>query len=206
METCYLRVIPLASKDGRLETVIGTGYDAVSSDLTQQIEGSVGAIAHLHAEHHQQASAIERWIDRATAALGMPASLGILSVTVCLWVGMSLMLTQIGVAPFDPPPFPWLASGLALASVYMSILILATQRRADKLASRREHLTLELALISEHKAAKIIRLLEELRYDSPNVRNRVDAEADAMATPADACAVLGAIKDIREEMLAAESV
>ena len=189
-----------------METVIGkTEYDAVGSDLMQQIEGSVGAIAQLHAEHHQQASSIERWIDRATAALGMPSSLGILSLTVCLWVGMSLMLLLIGVAPFDPPPFPWLASGLALASVYMSILILATQRRADKLASRREHLTLELALISEHKAAKIIRLLEELRLDSPNVRNRIDIEADAMATPADACAVLGAIKGIREEMLAAES-
>lgn len=178
--------------------------DAVSSDLPPHIEGSVQAIAQLHAEHHQQASAIERAIDRATATLARPASLGILSLIVCLWVGVSLMLPRMGVVPFDPPPFPWLVSGLTLTSLYMGILILATQRRADELASRREHLTLELAFISEHKAAKIIRLLEELRYDSPNVRNRVDAEADAMATPADARTVLGSIKDIREEMLAAD--
>ena len=78
--------------------------DAVSSDLP--LEGSVVAIAQLHTEHHQEASAIERGIDRATAAFGRPASLGFLSLIVCLWVGVSLMLSRMGVAPFDPPPVP----------------------------------------------------------------------------------------------------
>jgi uncharacterized membrane protein len=174
------------------------------SNLPPPIEGAaVRVIAQLHAEHHQQASAIEHAIDRATATIGRPAFLGILTGIVCLWVGVNLLLPRIGGEAFDPPPFAWLVSVLALLAVYISVLILTTQRRADRLASRREQMTLELAFLSEHKTAKIIGLLEELRYDSPNVKDRIDEEANAMATPADARAVLDAIEETHEEMLAA---
>lgn len=76
----------------------------------------------------------------------------------------------------------------------MTILILATQRREDQLAGHREQLTLELGILSEQKAAKIIELLEELRRDSPHLRDRVDHEALALSAPADPEAVLEAIK------------
>ena len=90
-------------------------------------------------------------------------------------------------------------------SLNMGILILTTQRRADRLASRREQMTLELALLSEHRTAKIIALIEELRFDSPNVRNRVDEVANAMASPADAHSVLAAIEDTRDDLTAANA-
>jgi uncharacterized membrane protein len=62
------------------------------------------------------------------------------------------------------------------------------------LASHHEQLTLELAILSEQKSAKIIALLEELRQDHPEIRNRVDKEAAAMSAPADPHSVLEAIK------------
>jgi uncharacterized membrane protein len=82
-------------------------------------------------------------------------------------------------------------------------LILGTQRRADQLASHREQLTLELAILSEQKSAKIIALLEELRRDHPEVRDRIDPEAHAMSTPADPEAVLEAIQETHSGLLAA---
>jgi uncharacterized membrane protein len=89
-------------------------------------------------------------------------------------------------------------------ALYVTILILTTQRREDELASYREQLTLELAILSEQKSAKIIALLEEMRRDSPALKNRVDEEAAAMAVAADSQAVLDAIKDSEELALAAE--
>jgi uncharacterized membrane protein len=74
----------------------------------------------------------------------------------------------------------------------MTVLILATQRRENELASHHERLTLELAILSEQKAAKIISLLEELRQDHP--RDRVDDEAAAMSEPADPQSVLETFK------------
>ena len=182
-----------------------TSTEPKNSGLPPHIEGTILAIAQLHAEHHQDASRIDRAIDRATASLGSPAFLGLIGLIVTLWIGANLILPSVGGVPFDPPPFPWLVSGVALMSLNMGILILTTQRRADRLASRREQMTLELALLSEHRTAKIIALIEELRFDSPNVRNRVDEVANAMASPADAHAVLDAIQDTRDDLTAANT-
>jgi uncharacterized membrane protein len=81
----------------------------------------------------------------------------------------------------------------------MVILILATQQREYQLAKLREQLTLELAILSEQKTAKVIQLLEESRRDNPLIRNRVDQEAEAMAQPADPQSVLDAIKETHAE-------
>lgn len=54
-----------------------------------------------------------------------------------------------GKAPWDEPPFAWLQGALGLLALYITILILTTQRREDELASYREQLTLELAILSE---------------------------------------------------------
>jgi uncharacterized membrane protein len=83
----------------------------------------------------------------------------------------------------------------------MTVLILTTQRREDKLAGLRDQLTLELSILSEQKSAKIIELLEELRRDDPNISDRADKHADALSTPADPDAVLGALKDTQEPLL-----
>ena len=84
-------------------------------------------------------------------------------------------------------------------SLYLVVLILATQRREYQLAQLREQLTLELAILSEQKTAKVIQLLEESRRDNPLIRNRIDQEADAMAQPADPQSVLNAIKETHAE-------
>ena len=89
---------------------------------------------------------------------------------------------------------------VALAAFYMTVFILATQRREDELANRHEQLTLELAMLSEQKAAKIISLLEELRQDHPEIQDRVDKKAAAMSSPADSRSILEALKHHTETL------
>ncbi len=122
-----------------------------------------------------------------------------LTVIVASWISLNLLAVALGYRPIDPPPFSWLAGAVSLASLYMVVLILATQRRADQLAQLREQLNLELAILSEQKTAKVIQLLEESRRDNPLIRNRVDQEAEAMAQPADPQSVLDAIKETHAE-------
>jgi uncharacterized membrane protein len=105
--------------------------------VAPHIEETVRAIARLHADHQQRATPIDRAADRATALLGNPAFLGVVTVVVIFWVGASLLLQWKGRAPFDPPPFAWLGGLIALMALYMAGLILMTQRRADDLASNR---------------------------------------------------------------------
>ncbi|MGB8299016.1 MAG: hypothetical protein WCG85_26595 [Polyangia bacterium] len=54
----------------------------------------------------------------------------------------------------------------------------------------RSHLDLQVNLLAEHKVAKLIALVEELRRDLPMVRDRIDREADAMQEAVDPNAVI----------------
>ncbi len=174
--------------------------------LPAHIEDTVQSIARLHAEHYQQATRLQRIVDRMTALMGRPSFVGLLTVAVLVWVLGNLGAAWAGWEPVDPPPFAWLGGVVSLTALYMTALILATQRREDQLAGHREQLTLELAILGEQKSAKIIKLLEEMRRDDPSLRNRVDHEATAMSMPADPQAVLDAIKDSHEEVRLAEVV
>jgi uncharacterized membrane protein len=163
--------------------------------LPDHVEETVRAIEQLRAEHQDKATPAERHVDSVTALFGRPGFVGVLILFVLSWVGVNLALLDRGLAAFDVPPFPWLEGALTLTALFLAALILTTQRRADRLASHREQMTLQLALANEQKTAKIIALLEELRRDSPQIKDRVDTEADAMATRADPRAVSEAIKE-----------
>jgi len=78
---------------------------------------------------------------------------------------------------------------LALAALLMTIVILTTENRMSEIAEMRSRLNLQITLLSERKSAKIIQLLEELRYDLPQVENRSDPEAEALTLPTDPHAV-----------------
>jgi uncharacterized membrane protein len=83
-------------------------------------------------------------------------------------------------------------------ALYITVFILSTQRRENELSELRAQLNLELVIINEQKTAKLIQLIEELRRDMPQVLNREDPEAVAMARPANPEVVLEAIKEIQD--------
>ena len=173
------------------------------SQLPPHIAETVRTISRLHAEHHQRATFFERLVDRATSLFGRPAFVVVLSLAVGFWVWGNLVLSRTMHFALDAPPFPWLQNGLTLMALYMAVLILMTQRRADQLAELREQMTLELAILTEQKAAKLIGLIEELRRDSPEIKDRVDREARDMASSPDPHVVLQAIEETNQQMIAA---
>ena len=63
-----------------------------------------------------------------------------------------------------------------------------------RLVELHAHLALQVNLLTEQKATKTIQLLEELRRDLPNVRNRLDPEITKMQMQTDTHAVLDAIE------------
>ena len=114
-------------------------------------------------------------------------------------MGLNSLAAALGFRPFDPPPFPWLSGAASLASLYLVVLILTAQKRDDRLMQRRELLSLELAILSEQKTAKVIALIEELRRDNPLIHNRIDEQADRMAEPANPQSVIDATKEASRE-------
>lgn len=161
------------------------------------IEDTIRSIAQLNVEHHDNATRPQRWVDRVTGLVGQPWFIGVASLVIVGWIGLNGFAPALGYRPIDPAPFPWLGGFVSVASFYLVLLILITQRREEQLAQHHAQLTLQLTILGEQKIAKVIALLEEYRRDSPLLPDRIDQEADAMAESADPNSLLDALKEAK---------
>ena len=168
--------------------------DAVPA-FSYHINETISTVAKLRAEHQENATVLQRAVDHMAKLFSRPWFIGAISIVIAGWIGLNLISVTLGRHTIDPPPFVWLGGAISLTSLYMVVLILASQKREDQLAHHREMLILELAILSEQKIAKVIQLLEESRRDNPILRNRLDPEAETMGRAANTQSVLNAITE-----------
>jgi uncharacterized membrane protein len=145
-------------------------------------------------------------MEEATGALGRPRTVYMILAVVFGWIALNAFLLPgpMGRPPIDPPPFFWLQGAVTLSALLMTTLVLITENRQARDAEQRSHLDLQVNVLAEHKIAKLIGLLEELRRDLPMVKDRVDREADSMKNAADPAAMLVALGKMVEPTREAE--
>ncbi len=167
-----------------------------SAPRPTHVEEAIQAMAAMHEAHHAEASGLDRLVDRITATVARSSFLIYVVMAIALWLGANAATRALGVRPADVWPFSFLSLLVSCTALFIALLILASQRRTDRLANLREQMTLEMVLLTTQKVSKLIDLMEELRRDSPDVRDRVDLEAVEMADMPDHDAVLSAISEI----------
>ncbi len=171
-----------------------------TAPLPESISKNIETIIALHRRSEKDVPQHQRVVETVTAFFGRPAFLYSIVVGIILWVTPNILPRRLGIPRFDPLPFPWLQFSLTVGSLLVTTGVLIKQERQEKLAEQRAQLSLQLNLLSEQKIAKLIGLLEELRQDIPNVKNRSDPEAEMMKSPTDPNAII----DVLEETLASE--
>jgi uncharacterized membrane protein len=80
------------------------------------IEETIRLISRLRAEHHQNATPVQRAFDRITTLVGRPGFLGVLAIIVASRISLNLLAGALGYRPIDPPPFSGLEVAVSLAS------------------------------------------------------------------------------------------
>jgi uncharacterized membrane protein len=148
--------------------------------VPDHVNDNIEAVLAMRAKSERLLRRDQRAVEALTDFIGQPRTLYVLFVGVLAWTSYNHWLVASGAQPFDPPPFFWLQGLIALYASVLTTIILTTQSRQNKEAARHAHLELQVNLLAEQRTAKIIALLEELRRDLPNVRNRVDPIADAL--------------------------
>ena len=172
-----------------------TPADSERDQISQNIE----AVLEFYAREEQKISRSQRILERISGFMGQPIFPGIILLFVAFWMLTNLLLRLFGNAAFDPAPFFWLQGIISLSALLTATIVLAKQNRLAKLAEQREHLDLKVTLLTEQKAAKLIDLLEELRRDLPNVRDRHDSDAAVLRQAMSRDLVLAAL-DERSEL------
>ena len=162
--------------------------------ITQNIE----SIAAFYKREHEMVTGSQRIVETFGNVVGRPLFLGCIVAFVGLWIAANVMAGQLHLAAFDPAPFFWLQGLVSLLALLTTTVVLVRQKRLAELEERREHLDLQVNLLTEQKTTKVINLLEELRRDLPMVRDRRDAESEAMQLPTDPHRVLAELNDARQ--------
>ncbi|MDQ2961687.1 MAG: DUF1003 domain-containing protein [Pseudomonadota bacterium] len=161
--------------------------------ITENIE----SIAAFYKREDQKLTWSQRIVEAVSRIVGRPIFVGCIVLFVTLWMLANVVARQLGMAEFDPPPFFWLQGIVSLGALLTTTVVLIKQERLAKLEERREHLDLQVNLLTEQKVTKLIHLIEELRRDLPMVKNRHDPEAEAMKQPTDPHRVLAETDELR---------
>jgi uncharacterized membrane protein len=163
------------------------------TELTDILDKDIENIVAMRLRAEHNVSQHQRLVERTTNTLGRPRTVYIILLVVTVWIALNLLINQSGIHAFDNSPFPLLQDIMSLTALIMTILVLTTQNRQNKVQEQRRHLDLQITLLTERKISKVIALLEELRQDLPSVTNRDDSEARVMQEPVDPHAALAAL-------------
>ena len=170
----------------------------VNELLPEQVIKNIEAIATHQDRYRLNSPAHQRGLDKVTAVFSQPQFLYFLIGFFTIWWLCSYLSIQ-HILPADFPPFNLREEGLEVAGLLISTGVLIYQTRQEQVSEERSHLMLQLNLITEQKIAKLISLVEELRTDLPNVRNRADLEAQIMQQAIDPQAILEVIQHNSEQ-------
>lgn len=171
------------------------GPDAATSAESEQIGQNISAVHDFYTREELKRSASQRHVETIGGFVGRPVFLVVILSLVALWIAASLALPASGYLQFDPAPFHLLQGIVALAALLITTVVLIKQNRVARMSEQRSHLDLKVALLIEQKTAKLIDLIEELRRDLPNVKNRHDSGAAVLQQAMSPEAVLAALDE-----------
>lgn len=152
----------------------------------------------LREQAQRETEQLHKPIERVFSALARPITLFIVIGVLAIWMAVNTYLHLRGEA-VDTPPFFWMQGLTSMLSLFTTLIILIVQTRQGRRQERRDQLELQINLLAEQKTAKLIQLIEELRRDLPNVRDREDAEANAMEHGTDPEQVLQVLDEVERD-------
>ncbi|HEV7881840.1 DUF1003 domain-containing protein [Bradyrhizobium sp.] len=125
-----------------------------------QAAENIEAILKLEKEAEQELSAFHRLSHAFGGFVGTIYFAVLQCVAVLAWIGANTGF--FGNAPFDPYPFPLLATLLALEAVLLTSFVLIRQNTMDRRSERRNHLDLQINLLAEKEATSILNVVREI--------------------------------------------
>lgn len=160
----------------------------------------LGMVSEFYARHNEDVTPAQHAVEQISLFLGSPGYVVGNLIFVVTWIALNLLAPSLDFPQWDEPPFFWLQGIIALNAFVISTTVLIRQNRMSTLSTQHAHLDLQVNLLAEEKSSKIIQMLEDLRRDLPNVRDKIDHEAEELSKPTDTEAVLSLIEASSEQL------
>jgi uncharacterized membrane protein len=128
---------------------------------TDHVQQHVETIAKHEQEFLARRTPAERLGDSVAAVIGTLGFAAAHLVLFAAWV----LTNATGLTPlphFDPYPFQFLACCLALEAILLASFILMRQARLGRRAEERDHLMLQILLLSEKEITAVVRMNQQI--------------------------------------------
>jgi uncharacterized membrane protein len=128
---------------------------------SNHIQDHIDTIAKHEQDFQASRSRAERIGDRIAAFAGSFPFVAIHIACFAAWMLINT-LSILGIRHFDPTPFPLLDTGVALEAILLASFILMRQSGLAKRADEREHLMLQLLLLTEKEVSAVVRMNQQI--------------------------------------------
>jgi uncharacterized membrane protein len=142
-----------------------------------------------------QISGVHAVIERISRFFGSAAYFLFAVAFIAVWMIFNAWATHSGWRHVDPPPYSWLQGLVSCNALLLTVAVLIRQNRMAHVAEHRAHLDLQINLLTEQKVTKTLQIVHELTRELTALRGHPDAEVAEMTQPADANALMHAIKE-----------
>jgi uncharacterized membrane protein len=194
-----------AQNSGALARIFGAMAtdNVATTQLPSSAKENLELLSRFKDGEEAQISGLQLAIERISRFLGSPAYFACAVAFIALWIAVNVWGMRQGWRYVDAPPFFWLQGWVSSNALLLTVAVLIRQSRMAQVAEHRAHLDLQINLLTEQKVTKILQIIDELRRDltalrgqpEAEVRGRPDAEVTEMTKPADAHALMHAIKE-----------
>ena len=145
------------------ETVSGkydpTGEGPHASLADQLTQENVEAVLQME----QQAKGERTRSDRVAEAIANFCGSMLFVWVHVVWFGVWIAINWVpGIPHIDPFPFTFLTLVVSLEAIFLSTFILISQNHDTKISERRNHLDLQINLLSEQENTQMIRMLRAI--------------------------------------------
>jgi len=169
-------------------------HEVERGELSSTAKDNLDLLKRLDQREDAEISGLRLWIERVSGFFGSPAYFMFVVVFIAVWVSGNGWASHLGWRTIDEPPFPWLQGFVSSNALLLTVAVLIRQSRMVTIAEHRAHLDLQINMLTEQKVTKTLQLVDELQRELTRMRPRVDADVADLSKPADAHAILNAIK------------
>ena len=130
------------------------------ADPASRVRENIQAVLDMQVRHDRQQSLANRIGDAIGTFAGTVTFVVAHLVWFAVWAAINLGWT--GLKPFDPYPFQLLCMIVSMEGVLLSTFVLIKQNRMSRRSDRRDHLDLQVNLLTEVEVTKVIQMLERI--------------------------------------------
>jgi uncharacterized membrane protein len=168
-----------------------------SPAITETARKNLESVAQIEQEFDKQRTTLDRITDAITRFAGSFYFIAAHALLFAVWIVLN-SLSALGIQPFDPYPFSFINLILVVEAFFLSTFILMSQNRQTRRADHWAHLHLQIGLLAEQEATKMLQLLQALCDRLGLEKAARDKELNEMIVTTEVSVLAQELKKVRD--------